>query len=188
MAERLFIQDRRAALWTLVSVLIGVAVFVLLSMLPKPYLMVDLFRLGLLPAAAVITTVGSVRGPLAGLLTGYLGTLLYGLLVFSTVVSMSLDAMAFGVMGFVVGLVRYDFNSGRSLAKLSVMSAIGMFIAAVIVLAVGLMVEVYADLVAIGLVALPLLTVGVPTVFLLTPVFGWIVLSVSARVPISTAK
>jgi hypothetical protein len=188
LGERLFIQNRRAALLTLSSIVVGVAAFVLLSMMPRPYLVVDLFRFGLWPAAAVITTVGSLRGPLAGLLTGYLGTLLYGLLVFATIVSMSLDAVALGVMGFVVGLVRYDFSSGRSIAKLSIVSAIGMLIAAVITLAVGLAVEVYADLVAIGFVLLPLLTVGLPSVFLLTPLFGWLVLSVNARIPASTAK
>ena len=188
LVERFFIQSRRAVLWTLVSVVIGVVAFILLSIIPRPYLVIDLFKFGLWPAAAVITTVGSVRGSLAGLLTGYLGTLLYDLLVFSTVVSMSLDAVAFGIMGFIVGLVRYDFSRGRSLVKLSIVSAIGMLVAAVITLAVGLLVEVYADLVAIGFVVLPLLTVGVPTVFLLTPVFGWLVLSVSMRVPVSTAK
>ena len=181
LAERLFIQSSNAALWTLLSIAIGVGMFILLSILPQPYIMIDLFKVGLWPALAVVTTVGSLRGPLAGLLTGYLGALLYGLLIFNTVVTMSLNALAFGIMGFVVGFSHYDFNSGRSLAKLSIVSTIGLVLAILVVVVTGLTVEAYADLVAIGFVMLPLLTVGIPSVFLLTPILGWLWLFLQSK-------
>jgi hypothetical protein len=188
LVERLFVQSSNAALWTLLSVVIGVGMFILLSILPQPYVMIDLFRIGLWPALAVVTTVGSIRGPLAGLLTGYLGALLYGLLVFHTVVTMSLNALAFGIMGFVVGFGHYDFSNGRSLVKLSIASTIGLVLAILVVVAVGLTVEVYADLVAIGFVMLPLLTVGIPSVLLLTPLLGWLWLFLQSKVLTKNAR
>ena len=177
------VQDRKALLWTLISVVLGAVFFVVLSIPPEPYVMVDLFRFGLWPALAVISTVGAIRGPLAGLLTGYLGALLYSLLFFGTVVTASLNPLAFGVMGFVVGLLRYDFGNGRSLARLSVMSVIGFVFTILVTIVVGLTVEAYSDLVALGFVLLPLLTVGVPTVFLLTPLFSWVWQSLASRIP-----
>jgi len=183
VSQLLQVQDRNTLFWTLISVAAGVAFFVVLSIPPEPYVMVDLFKLGLWPALAVISTAGAIRGPLAGLLTGYLGALLYGLLFFGTVVTVSLNPLAFGVMGFVVGLVRYDFGNGRSLAKLSLMSVIGFVFTMLVTIVVGLTVEVYADLVALGFVLLPLLTVGVPTVFLLTPLFSWVWQSLVSRIP-----
>jgi len=173
LAQRFLIQNSNAIAWTLVTSAAGTGVFIAFSVLPEPYIMIDLFKIGLLPALAIITTAGAIRGPLAGLLTGYLGTLLYGLFAFGTVVTLSLNAVGFGIMGFVVGLGHYDFNNGRSLAKLSIVSSIGLLLATLVVVAIGLTVEVYAGLVAIGFVMLPLLTEGLPSVFLLTPLFAW---------------
>lgn len=182
LAERFFIQNSSAAFWTLVSVAVGVLTFIILSILPEPYVMIDLFKFGLWPSLAVFTAVGAVRGSLAGLLTGYLGALLYGLLVFSTIVTMSLNALSFGIIGFIVGLVHYDFNSGRSLAKLSIMSSVGLLLSTLVVVIIGMAVEVYAGLVAIGFVMLPMLTVGIPSVFLLTPLLGWLWLFLQSKV------
>lgn len=159
-------------LWTILYGLLGAGFFIVLSFVPRPYIMVDLFMFGLAPAMAIITVAGAIRGPIAGFLTGYVGTLVYDLIVSTTVVTFTLTAVAFGVMGFIVGLARYDFTNGRSLAKMAILSIIGLVFTVLLTVAVGLTVEVYADLVVLGFVMLPLLTVGIPSVFLLTPLYA----------------
>ena len=174
LLERIYLQDASAALLTLLYVVVGTFAFVLLSSISWPYLMVDLFMLGFAPMFAIITVVGATRGPIAGFLTGYLGVVVYDFLASATIVTLTLPALAYGAMGLIVGLSKYDFSNGRSLAKLSILSAVGLVFMALIVAVIGLLVEVYGELVVIGLVMLPLLTVGLPTVILLTPLFGWL--------------
>ncbi len=170
--EKLQIQSSEMLLWTILYGLLGAGFFIMLSFVPRPYIMMDLFMFGLAPAMAIITVAGAIRGPIAGFLTGYVGTLVYGLIVSATVVTFTLTAVAFGVMGFIVGITRYDFTSGRSLVKMSILSVIGLVFTVLLTVVVGLTVEVYADLVVLGFVMLPLLTVGIPSVFLLTPLFA----------------
>ncbi|MGY5861396.1 MAG: ECF transporter S component [Candidatus Thorarchaeota archaeon] len=170
--ERFHIQSSEMLLWTILYGLLGAGFFIVLSFVPRPYIMVDLFMFGLAPAMAIITVAGAIRGPIAGFLTGYVGTLVYDLIVSTTVVTFTLTAVAFGVMGFIVGLARYDFTNGRSLAKMAILSIIGLVFTVLLTVAVGLTVEVYADLVVLGFVMLPLLTVGIPSVFLLTPLYA----------------
>ena len=170
--ERFYIQDGYNFAWTLFYALIGTGVFVLFSMVPMPYTMVSLFKFGIAPALAVIGVVAAIRGPLAGFLTGYLGVVFYDLAIRGAVVTMTLPAIGYGLLGFIVGLATYDLTSGRSLVKLSVLSTVGFVFTVLIVVAVGLTVESIATLVALGFVMLPLITVGLPSVMLLTPVFA----------------
>ncbi|NHJ12242.1 MAG: hypothetical protein EAX95_01125 [Candidatus Thorarchaeota archaeon] len=169
--ERFQIQNGYNAAWTIIYGLMGAAVFILLSMVPLPFTMVTLFKFGIAPALAIIGVVAALRGPLAGFLTGYLGVVIYDL-TRGAVVTMTLPAIGYGFLGLVVGLTTYDLTNGRSLIKLSVLSAVGFVFTILIVVAVGLTVEEYATLVALGFVMLPLLTVGLPSVILLTPVFA----------------
>ena len=161
-------------IWTIIYSLIGAGLVVLLSwpVIPKPYLMVDLFKFGLLPIISIIAVAGAIRGPIAGFLTGFLGVVISDLLFYGAIVTMTLPAMAYGVLGFIVGLASYDFTNGRSLGKLSVLSAIGMVFTTLLIVVFGLMVEVYATMAAIGFVMLPLMTLGLPTAILLTPVLA----------------
>ncbi len=170
--EKFQIQSSEMLLWTILYGLLGAGFFIILSFIPRPYIMVDLFMFGLAPAMAIITVAGAIRGPIAGFLTGYIGTLVYDLIVSATVVTFTLTAVAFGLMGFIVGIARYDFTSGRSLVKMSILSIIGLIFTVLLTVVIGLTVEVYADLVVLGFVMLPLLTVGIPSVFLLTPLFA----------------
>jgi uncharacterized membrane protein len=170
--EKIQMQNPEMIVWTLVYTLIGIVLFVLISLIPTPYVMVTLFTFGFVPALAIITAVGAIRGPIAGVLTGYLGVVMFDFLIYGTIVTMTLPALGYGVLGFIVGLASYDLSNGRSLIKLSILSAIGFVFTVLIVLAAGLVVESYATLVALGFVMLPLLTTGLPTVILLTPVYG----------------
>jgi len=115
--------------------------------------------------------VGAIRGPLAGFLTGYLGVVLYDLMFYGVIVTMTLPALAYGVLGFVVGLASYELCNGRSLLKLSILSIIGMVFTILLLIVVGLTIEGYGTLVALGFVMLPLITVGLPSVFIITPLF-----------------
>lgn len=161
-----------AIVWTLIYTLVGIVLFILVSQIPAPYIMVGLFPFGLLPALAIIPAMGAIRGPIAGFLTGYLGTVLFDFLIYGAVVTMTLPALGYGLLGFIVGLATYDLSNGRSLIKLTILSFVGFVFTLLIIVAAGLVVESYATLVALGFVMLPLLTSGLPTVLLLTPVYG----------------
>lgn len=169
--QRFHIQNGPNLALTILYGIIGAGVYFLISMIPTPFTMVSLFKLGIAPALAVIGVIAALRGPLAGFLAGYLGVVIYDLTL-GAVVTMTLPAIGYGFLGLVVGLATYDLTNGRSLIKLSVLSAVGFVFTVLIVVAVGLTVESYATLVALGFVMLPLLTVGLPSVILLTPVFA----------------
>jgi len=176
------VQDSNAALRTVLVSLLGAFIYFLLELIPMPHMTVGFFELSLAPTLSIIAVVGAIRGPAAGFLTGYLGRLLSDFILNGTVAALTLYALALGMLGLVVGLARYDFASGRSLAKLSVMSVIGLVFTALITVVVGLMVERVATIVAIGFQLIPLLTIGLPSVILLTPLLArlWHVLSVKA--------
>ena len=170
--EKFHIQSAEMLFWTLLYSLLGVTIYVAISGVTMPYIIVDMFTFGLAPALAIIALAGAIRGPLAGFLTGYLGTLLSGILYYGVVATMTLPSAAFGILGFIVGLATYDLANGRSLIKLSILSAIGFIFTVLLLVVIGLVVEEYATLVAMGFVLLPELTLGLPSVLLLTPVLG----------------
>jgi energy-coupling factor transport system substrate-specific component len=172
MKEKLGIQDTNAIIWTLLAALIGSGLYLIADLIPMPYLAVSLFSFGLAPALAIIALVGAIRGPIAGFLTGYIGELIVAMFLTGGIVSFTLYGVAFGALGLVSGIPSYDFTSGRSLAKLSILSVIGLVFTALITVIIGLFVEHVATLVAIGFQLLSLLTIGLPTVILLTPLFA----------------
>ncbi|TFH10972.1 MAG: hypothetical protein E4H14_01595 [Candidatus Thorarchaeota archaeon] len=177
--EKLCLQNTIAVMYTLLAVLFAAVLYMFFEVNPMPILAVGFFSLGLAPALAVIAIVGAIRGPLAGFLAGYIGEQLSSIFLSGGIIAFSMYGVAIGFLGLVVGLTTYDFTSGRSLAKLSVLSAIGVIFAALITTVVGLYVEQVAVLVAIGLQLLPFLTIGLPTVILLTPLFArfWDIMS-----------
>ena len=170
--EKFQMNTSDAIVWTLIYTLVGIVLFILVSQIPMPYLMVDLFPFGLLPALAIIPAMGAIRGPIAGFLTGYLGTVLFDFLIYGAVVTMTLPAIGYGLLGLIAGLATYDLSNGKSLFKLTILSVVGFVFTLLIIVAAGLVVESYATLVALGFVMLPLVTSGLPTVLLLTPVYG----------------
>ncbi len=172
LREKLQVQSSDGALRMLTVSILGAIIFLLLEMIPWPYLAVDLFPLGFIPALAVVATIGAKKGPLAGFLTGYLGTLLSDIVLSGTIAVFTLYGAAIGVLGLITGLASYDLVSGRSLAKLSVMSLIGLVFTTLLTVVFGLFVERLATLAALGFQLLPLLTKGIPTVILLTPLFA----------------
>lgn len=186
--QKLRIESSQEAIRTLLFAVIGAGVLVIVYLIPMPYVMISLFRFGLAPTLAIIAVAGVIRGPLAGLLTGYLGTVLYDLLVFNTIVTFTLPALAYGVLGLVVGLPSYDLTRGRSLGKSSVLAVVGLVFTALLVVVIGLYVEGYATLAAIGFVMLPLLTLGLPSVILLTPLFARAWSMASSRVILLNQK
>jgi len=88
-----------------------------------------------------------------------------------------------------VGLASYDLANGRSLVKLSILSAVGFLFTALLVTVIGIFVEGYSALVGIAFVLLPNLSSGIPTVLLLTPVFAriWNAIT-SSRIPIPSSE
>ena len=185
MSERLRVQDWRSAFITVIFGFVGATVFVLVNAVPMPFRMVSLLKFGFVPALAIIAVVGGIRGPLAGLITGYLGVITYDLLIHNVIVLLTLPALAYGVLGLVVGMTSYDFSRGRSLGKLSLLAAIGLVFTALLLVVFGLFVGQISALAEIGFVMLPLLTTGLPSVILLTPILArfWLVLSERVQLP-----
>ncbi len=180
--EKLHIQYSHAASRTLLFAVAGVFLYIVVSMIPMPFRMVGILKFGLLPAVTIIALVGATRGSLAGFITGYLGEVLYGLLVYNVVVTMTLTAVAYGILGLVVGFGTYDFTNGRSLAKLSILAVIGFLITILLTVVIGIGVEKYSLLTAIAYLMLPLVTLGLPTLFFLTPVLAKLCFAVSEKV------
>jgi len=170
--DRLNIDSGKEAAVTLATAAIGVVLYVILTAVSWPYTMVSLFKFGILPPLAIISTVGAIRGPIAGFLTGYVGEILTGLLLHGTILLGTATAAAFGVCGLIVGILSYDFGRGKSLGKLSFMSAFGFVLTTLLVTVLSLFVEVTAPMAAIGFLLLPYLTVGLPTMILFTPVYA----------------
>jgi len=170
--ERLHVQDSKMLGQTVLFSILGAIIYLLLASIEMPYMMFSLFMFGFAPALAVIAVAGAIRGPITGLLTGYLGVVLHDFVFYGALVTMTLPALAYGILGFVVGLASYELNNGKSLLKLSILSVIGMVFTTLIVVVIGIAIEGYATLVAIGLVMLPLLTVGIPSVLIITPLLA----------------
>ena len=170
--EKFQMNSTDAIVWTLIYTLVGIVLFILVSQIPAPYIMVDLFPFGFLPALAIIPTIGAIRGPIAGFLTGYLGIVLFDFLIFGAVVTMTIPAIGYGLLGLIAGLATYDLSNGKSLIKLTILSVVGFVFTLLIIVAAGLVIESYATLVALGFVMLPLVTSGLPTIILLTPVYA----------------
>ncbi|MFX0107134.1 MAG: hypothetical protein ACFE7R_02530 [Candidatus Hodarchaeota archaeon] len=155
----------------LVSI-VGALLFMVLDVTRWPHTAIGFFKLGLAPALAVVAVVGAARGPLTGFLTGYIGKFLSDLVLSGGIVTFTLYGFAIGFLGLVVGLGNYDLERGRSLIKLSVMSVIGLVFTALLTMAFGLFVEGVAVIVSLGFQLIPMLTVGIPTVILLTPLLA----------------
>ena len=186
--EKLRIDHWAVALVTILFGLVGAGVFALVNSLDMPFTMISLFKLGLAPSLAIIALVGGIRGPLAGFLTGYIGVVTYDLLMYGTVVTLTIPALAYGVLGFVVGLASYDLSNGRSLAKLSILSVVGLVFTGLLLVVISMFVEQIAVLAGIGFILLPLLTTGLPSVILITPVLArlWLAIDQNVQLPWQT--
>jgi hypothetical protein len=173
VAEKLNIQSSEAFVWTITYAFMGVVAFIIVSALPKPYLAVDVLKFGVLPPVAIIAVVGAIRGPFAGFLTGYIGTVVVDLAMYDVVVIGTLPALAYGVLGLVTGLATYDFTDGRSLGKLATLATVGFVFTALLITVITMFVEMASSLAIIGFVLLPMITMGLPTTIFLVPVLAW---------------
>jgi hypothetical protein len=115
-------------------------------------------------------------------LTGFLGTVAFDFLTTGTLLIYALPAMAYGVMGLVTGLAGYDFTNGRSLVRLSLLSALGMILTALLIVTIESTSVVYLTMTDVISALFPQLTVGIPTVFILTPIYAGVWHYVSNRI------
>ena len=188
--EKLQVQHWTIALITIIFGLVGGAIFTVVNAIQMPFTMISLFKFSLSPALAIIAVIGAIRGPLAGFLTGYIGVVTYDLLFFNTVVTFTLPALSYGVLGLIVGIASYDLSNGRSLAKLSILSAVGLIFTALLLVVVGLFVAQTAVLAGIGFVLLPILTIGLPSVILITPILArlWVLITENVPFPLQSTQ
>jgi hypothetical protein len=169
--EKFQMQSTNMILWTIIYAIIGTVLYIGVALIPMPYLAEDLMLFGLLPALVIIALVGAIRGPIAGFLVGYLGEVFYGLLAYNVIVTMTLPAIAYGLLGFFVGLgTTYDFTNGKSLLKLSILSVVGYLLTMMFGFVIGITIEVYSFDAWLLYIMLPMVTMGIPTLLFLTPV------------------
>ena len=171
LLKKFQIQSLKEFLISVLYSLIAIVCYLLLSLLPKPYTMIGLLKFGIIPALAIIPTLGAIRGPLAGFITGYLGSLLADLIFYQTVLAFTIAYLPFGILGFLVGLARYQLKNGKSLAKLAILSTLAFLLSVILLAVIALTIQQISLLVVLGYVILPLLTMGIPSVFLLTALY-----------------
>lgn len=172
LLKKFQIQSLKEFLISVLYSLIAIVCYLFLSLLPKPYTMIGLLKFGIIPALAIIPTLGAIRGPLAGFITGYLGSLLADLIFYQTVLAFTIAYLPFGILGFLVGLARYQLKNGKSLAKLAILSTLAFLLSVILLAVIALTIQQISLLVILGFVTLPLLTMGIPSVFLLTPLYS----------------
>ena len=172
LLKKFQIQSLKDVLITVLYSLTAIVCYLLLSLLPQPFTMVGLLKFGIIPTLAIIPMLGAIRGPLAGLVTGYLGPLLADLIFNQTVLAFTTPYLLFGILGFLVGLARYQLKNGKSLAKLAILSTLAFFLSVILLTVIALTIQQTSLLVVLGYVTLPHLTMGIPSVFLLTPLYS----------------
>jgi uncharacterized membrane protein len=185
LRQQLRLESSKSTLVTLVFGLTGAVLFALVHVIPMPFVMVSLLKFSLIPSLVIIALVGAIRGSLAGFITGYFGLVLYDLVFFHTVLTYTIPAVAYGILGLIVGIGSYDFDKGRSLGKLSIISAIGLVFTALILSIINLYIDQHSILVALGFTLLPHLTAGLPTLIFVTPILAriWSLLAAKINFP-----
>ncbi len=183
--DQFYLQNVREILLTIICIVLGISLFLGFSLIQMPYIMISFFALGLAPAYAIIAVTGAIRGPIAGFIVGALGKLFTDLFLYGMIPLMGLPCLAYGVLGLIVGLATYDFTKGRSLAKMSILSMVGLAFTLMLVVVIGLLLGDVAILVGVAFYLLPQLTLGLPSVFLLTPIFArvWYILKENIPLP-----
>jgi len=172
LLQKFHIQSLKDVLITVLYSLIAIVCYLLLSLLPQPYTMVGLFKFGIIPALALIPMLGAIRGPLAGFATGYFGPFFVDLILNQTIIASTIPYFIYGILGFLVGLAQYQLNDGKSLAKLAILSTLAFLLSVILLAVIALTIQQISLLVVLGYVILPLLTMGIPSVFLLTPLYS----------------
>ena len=171
LLQKFHIQSLKDVLITVLYSLIAIVCYLLLSLLPQPYTMVGLLKFGIIPALALIPMLGAIRGPLAGFATGYFGPFFVDLILNQTIIASTIPYFIYGILGFLVGLAQYQLNDGKSLAKLAILSTLAFLLSVILLAVIALTIQQISLLVVLGYVILPLLTMGIPSVFLLTPLY-----------------
>jgi uncharacterized membrane protein len=182
LLEKLQIQSSKALLITLLYSSIAIVIFLLMSLIPQPFIMNGLFKFGLILPLALIPTIAAIRGPLAGFITGYIGTFLFDLVVYRVILLVTIPYLPYGLLGLLIGLANYQINNGKSLAKLAIISTLVFLLSVLLLTIIGLTMQGISILVFLGFVVLPLLSMGIPSIFLLTPLYSrlWHLLAYNA--------
>jgi len=182
LLEKLQIQSSKALLITLLYSSIAIVIFLLMSLIPQPFIMNGLFKFGLILPLALIPTIAAIRGPLAGFITGYIGTFLFDLVVYRVILLVTIPYLPYGLLGLLIGLANYQINNGKSLAKLAIISTLVFLLSVLLLTIIGLTMQGISILVFLGFVLLPLLGMGIPSIFLLTPLYSrlWHILAYNA--------
>jgi len=182
LSEKFQINSAKSFLITILYSFITIGLYLLFSLIPQLYTVVGLFRFGLILPLVLIPTIGAIRGPLAGFITGYIGTLLTDLVLYRVVLVFTIPYIPFGLLGFIVGFANYQLNNGKSLVKLAIFSTLTFLLSILLSTAISLTLQNVSLLVVVAFATLPLLTMGLPSIFLLTPLYCrlWYIIAYNA--------
>ena len=175
LLQKFHIQSLKDVLITVLYSLIAIVCYVLLSLLPQPFTMVGLLKFGIIPTLALIPMLGAIRGPLAGFATGYFGPFFVDMILNQTIIASTIPYFIYGIFGFLVGLAQYQLNNGKSLAKLATLSTLTYFLVVIFLVLSALTIQQNPLVVVLGYVPIGgtgFLTMGIPSVFLLTPLYS----------------
>ncbi|MHA1905254.1 MAG: hypothetical protein ACXADL_16915 [Candidatus Thorarchaeota archaeon] len=175
-------QRSRHVLQVFKCAIFWAAAYVLFSFHPKPQIAVSFLVFGVVPAWPVITTAGAYGKSSVGFLTGFLGTIAFDLITTGTVLIYLLPAIAYGIMGLITGFAKYDFTNAYSLLKLALMSMLGMIFSAILIVGIESTTLAYTTLTDFVNGLFPLLTIGIPSVFVLTPIYAVVWYYISRRI------
>ncbi len=182
LLEKFQINSTKSFLITILYSIVAIGLYLLLSLIPQLYTVVGLFRFGLILPLGLIPTIAAIRGPLAGFITGYIGTLLADLVIYRVVLVFTIPYIPFGLLGLIVGLANYQLKNGKSLAKLAIFSTLTFLLSILLITAISITLQNISLLVVVGFVTLPLLTMGLPSIFLMTPLYCrlWYIITYNA--------
>ncbi|MHA1472288.1 MAG: hypothetical protein ACTSQW_04230 [Promethearchaeota archaeon] len=182
LLEKFQIQSSKTLLITILYSTIAIVIYLLTSLIPQPFIVIGLFKFGLILPVALIPTIAAIRGPLAGFLTGYFGTLLFDLVFFRVILFMTVPYLPYGLLGLLIGLASYKIDDGKSLAKLAIISTLTFLLSVLLLTVIGLTLQGISVLVLLGFVVIPLIGMGIPSVLLLTPLYSrlWHILAYNA--------
>ena len=138
--------------WTVGGAIIGIISYLLFSQLKLPTYNFTGLDLGIIVipingginlGLVIIALVAAFCGPLAGFVVGFFGTLGFDLLFYNQLIALGTLNLAFGLLGFIIGIPRYTdnegFTDGKKLGKLMLFSLAGYLVMTILYL-IGLIV------------------------------------------------
>ncbi|MHA2279056.1 MAG: ECF transporter S component [Candidatus Kariarchaeaceae archaeon] len=141
------LESNKMIQWTIGGSIVGFISYLLFSQLNLPTYTFTGLDLGItvIPIVGginlglvIIALVAAFCGPLAGFIVGFCGTLGVDFLFYNQLIALGSLNLAFGLLGFIVGIPRYNieegFTDGKKLGKLMLFTLAGYIVMTILYL------------------------------------------------------